>query len=337
MYKYYMNKNIICILSIVILLYCLYVNSSNIETFDNVSNISGKWYSKDLKNGPITLSQNGNIINASYPEMGDAVGLLLDNKISWKIEETGKVITGKLIKDKNGNYITIIWDNNSIWDKENIPEKIDNSQPFSIVPNLEGKWYGLNMKSPPLLLKQTSNIVVTDYPGLEGAKGTIVNNKIIWSNNNKKIFGTLNIVDGKVESIKWENNSTWKKLKPAVNISGQWGGTGLTNGPLNIVQYGNIIIATYPGYGIFEGDIKNNLVNGKWSINENIINGTLIKNSNNKIDTINWGKNIEWRKINDNVIDSSKINDFNLKEIKNTEYDLDDDCLFGRVPQHLVN
>lgn len=337
MYKYYMKKNIICILCLIILFYCLYINSCNIETFDNISNISGKWYSKDLKDGPITLIQKENIINASYPKIGNAIGLVLDNKIFWKIEETGKEIRGKLIKDKKGNYIRIKWDNNSIWEKETIPEQIDNSQPLTSVPNLEGKWYSLDMKSGPLIFKQSDNKVVTDYPGLEGAKGTITNNKIIWSNNNKKIFGTINIIDDKVESIKWENNSIWKKLKPAVNISGQWTGTGLKNGPLNIVQYGNIIITTYPGYGIFEGDIKNNLVSAKWSINENIINGTLIKNSNNKVDRINWGENIEWRKINDNIIDSLKINDFNLKEIENTEYDIDDDCLFGRIPQHLVN
>lgn len=337
MYKYYMKKNIIFILSIVILLYCLYSNCSKIETFDNEPNISGKWYSKDLKNGPITLNQNGNIINASYPEIGNTFGLILGNKITWKIEETGKEIGGKLIKDKNGNFIRIKWDNNSIWNKENKPKKIDTNLPFSSVPNLEGKWYGLDMKSGPLTFKQNGNILTTDYPGLEGAKGTITNSKIIWTNNNKKIFGTINIIDDKVESIKWENNAVWKKLKPAVNISGQWSGTGLTNGPLNIIQYGNIITATYPGYGIFEGDIKNILVTGKWSTNENIINGTLIKNSNDKVDTINWGKNIEWKKLQDNVIDSLKINDLKLAEIKNTEYNLDDDCLFGRIPQHLVS
>jgi len=310
MYKYYMKKYIIFILTVIVLLYCITSNNNNIEKFDNIPNVSGKWDSKDLKSGPIILKQNGNIINSSYPMVGNIVGLVLDNKIFWKQEENGKEINGKLIKDSENNIIRIMWENNSIWNRENIPIQSNNIKvpfteiPFTKIPDLEGKWYGLDMKSGPVTFKQNGNTISINYPHLGVMQAVIANNKIILNNNNNKIFGTVNIIDNIGKSIKWENNSIWKKLNPAINIAGQWKGTGLINGPISITQYGNIVISTYPGYGIFEGTITNNLISGKWSLNENIINGTLIK-SNNRVDTIKWGENIVWNKISENKLYNS--------------------------------
>ena len=48
MYKYYMKKYIIFILTVIVLLYCI-TSNNNIEKFDNIPNVSGKWDSKDLK------------------------------------------------------------------------------------------------------------------------------------------------------------------------------------------------------------------------------------------------------------------------------------------------
>lgn len=339
-----MKNYIIFILTVLILIY--YTTSNNyVENFDNVQNISGKWNSKDLKSGPITLKQNGNIITASYPMVGNAVGIVLDDKIFWRIEENGKEFNGKLIKDQKGNnIIRIIWDNNVIWNRENIPVETNNiEQPFVKIPNMEGKWYGIDMKSGPVVFQQDGNAITINNKDLGLMKALVANNKIILNNKNNKLFGTINIVNDKVESIKWENKVVWKKLMPAVNIAGQWKGTGLNNGPINITQYGNIVLAQYPGYGMFEGKIINNLISGKWSSNEIIINGTLIKN-NNKIDTIKWGENIVWNKISENKLDNlvdSKYNRYKNyidSEIDSEiDSDMHDDCVFGRIPQHLVS
>ena len=342
MYKYYMKKYIIFILTVIVLLYCI-TSNNNIEKFDNIPNVSGKWDSKDLKSGPIILKQNGNIINSSYPMVGNIVGLVLDDKIFWKHEDDGKEINGKIIKDSNNNIIRIKWDNNSIWNKENIPVKTNNTNvPFTKIPELEGKWYGLDMKSGPVTFRQNGNTISINYPHLGVMQAVITNNKIILNNNSNKIFGTINIVDNIGESIKWENNSIWKKLKPAMSIDGQWKGTGLVNGPISITQYGNIAIATYPGYGIFEGTITNNLIQGKWSSNENIINGVLIKN-NNTVDTIKWGENIVWNKMSENKLENVLKNTDNLINNNYKNYkkyldsEIEDDCVFGRIPQHLIS
>ncbi|ALH23156.1 hypothetical protein ceV_250 [Chrysochromulina ericina virus CeV-01B] len=336
MCKYYMKNYIIFILTVLILIYST-TSNNYIENFDNIQNISGRWNSKDLKSGPITLNQNRNIITASYPMVGNALGLVLDDKIFWKIEDNGKEISGKLIKDQNGNnIIRIIWDNNVVWNREDIPAQSNNiEQPFVKIPDMEGKWYGTDMKSGPLVFRQNNNIITIIDKDLGSMKALVTNNKIILNNKNNKVFGTINILNDKVESIKWENNLVWKKLMPAVSISGQWKGTGLDNGPINITQYGNIVLANYPGYGMFEGTIINNLISGKWSSNEHIINGTLVKN-NNKIDTIKWGENIQWNKIPENKLDNLIDNKYNI--YKNyIDSDIDNDCVFGRIPQHLVS
>ena len=337
-----MKNYIIFILTVLILIYCTTTNNY-VENFDNVQNISGRWNSKDLRSGPITLKQNGNIITASYPMVGNAVGIVLDDKIFWKIEDNGKEISGKLIKDqKNNNIIRIIWDNNVVWNREDIPVKLNNiEQPFIKIPNMEGKWYGIDMKSGPVIFRQDGNTIHINDKDLGLMKALVINNKIILNNKNNKVFGTINIVNDKVESIKWENNIVWKKLLPALSIAGVWKGTGLNNGPINIIQYGNIVIAEYPGYGMFEGKIINNLISGKWSTNEIIINGTLIKN-NNKIDTIKWGENIIWNKISENKLDNLVDNKYNrYKNYIDAEIDeideIDDECVFGRIPQHLVS
>jgi len=323
MCKYYMKNYIIFILTVLILIYCTTTNNY-IENFDNIQNISGRWNSKDLRTGPITLKQNGNIITAYYPMVGNAVGIVLDDKIFWKIEDNGKEISGKLIKDqKANNIIRIIWDNNVIWNREHIPVKLNNiEQPFTKIPNMEGKWYGIDMKSGPVIFRQDGNTIYINSKDLGSMKALVINNKIILNIKNNKVFGTINTVNDKIESIKWENNVVWKKIMSAVSIAGTWKGTGLNNGPINITQYGNIVIAQYPGYGMFEGTITNNLISGKWSANENIINGTLIKN-NNKIDTIKWGENIVWNKISENKLNNLVDNKYNRYK-KYTDTDIDD-------------
>lgn len=318
-----MKNYIIFILTVLILIYCTTTNNY-IENFDNIQNISGRWNSKDLRTGPITLKQNGNIITAYYPMVGNAVGIVLDDKIFWKIEDNGKEISGKLIKDqKANNIIRIIWDNNVIWNREHIPVKLNNiEQPFTKIPNMEGKWYGIDMKSGPVVFRQDGNTIIINDKDFGSMQAFVINNKIILNIKNNKVFGTINTVNDKIESIKWENNVVWKKIMSAVSIAGTWKGTGLNNGPINITQYGNIVIAQYPGYGMFEGTITNNLISGKWSANENIINGTLIKN-NNKIDTIKWGENIVWNKISENKLNNLVDNKYNRYK-KYTDTDIDD-------------
>jgi hypothetical protein len=201
--------------------------------------------------------------------------------------------------------LIILYNTNSIENYNNLSDLSSDN-----VPNLQGNWIIPSLipnKNRTLELKQKGNNVTgNDDNCLGNGIGTIVSNKIIWkwgNNDNTKMIGDIILGDlddiNKATKIKWQNGYSWYQILPAFDISGNWIGDGLQYGPINIRQNNNSIIATYPLYGGFRGNVFNKKIKIYW-FNNVTVNGDISKDSSNN-DIIIWDSGNKWtRHLNQN-------------------------------------
>ena len=286
-------KSIICII-ILSILTLLILNIKTIEPFNN-NNLSGKWSGKGLDNGPIIFEHKGNVINATYPNIGAIVAIIDDKKITWRTQKTGLVVLGDLITDKDGKINSIKWQNGITWNRL-LEESKEHDLPGIAVPDLSGKWWSPNMTHGSIKLTQKDNKVQGTYEKLGNGNGTIVNNRIIWvwGNSSVKTIGEIITKNDKALEIRWQNGFVWKLIQPAASVAGKWTGSGLTSGPLVMLQNNNTVNAVYPSYGPMTGEIINNRIEVKWVFSGAAIGGTVVKDKNNLVEKIRWDNNLEW-------------------------------------------
>ena len=286
-------KSIICIILFTVLT-LLILNIKNREGF-NENNLSGKWNGTGLDSGPIIFEHNGNVINANYPNIGEIVAIIDDKKITWRTKKTGVIVLGELISDKDGKINTIKWQNGLTWNRV-LEEEREHDLPDISVPNLSGNWWSPNMTHGSIKLTQKDNKVQGSYEKLGNGNGTIVNNRIIWiwGNSSVKTIGEIIMKNNKAIEIRWQNGFVWKLIQPAANVAGKWTGSGLTSGPLIMLQNNNVVNAVYSGYGPMTGEIINNRIQVKWIFSGAEIGGTVIKDKNNLVEKIRCDNNLEW-------------------------------------------
>ena len=165
----------------------------------DIPSLEGNWWSPNMNNGSIKLTQKNNKVYGTYDKLGNGVGTIVNNKIIWVWGNSSVKTIGDIII-KNDKALEIKWQNGFVW-------KL--IQPSV---NIAGKWTGSGLVSGPIIILQHNNTINAVYPGYGPMTGEIINNRIEvkWVFTGASIGGTV-IKDSNnhVEKIKWDNNLEW--------------------------------------------------------------------------------------------------------------------------------
>lgn len=253
-----------------------------------VPNLSGDWFGDGMTAEPMTFTQKDNIVITKYPELGVAEGIITNNKIVWVWNnDISKKIVGDIIL-KDNNVESIKWSNGMVWKK------------LKPAINIAGLWNGPGLNSGPINILQKGHTLTSVYPGYGVLVGNIIYNliSITWVTSKVSVTGYI-VKDskGNVNQIKWKNNIIWNKVKPPVNIAGQWNGFGLDAGPITIIQKDNVISSVYPVYGQLLGKIVDHTVAIKWLTNGLTAEGNIVKDKNGNLNIIKFTNGVVWNKV----------------------------------------